>query len=94
MFRLATQVGDNVSILEQGTVRLKSGPCSSQSLAWLFIGNLHKSHWGLQRLQRSCTQVLGHTQAFGYPTGATHRCLSMSMGLDLEPGLRTGVWIV
>ena len=39
----------------------------------VLTGNLHKSHKGPRRLHRGYTQVFGYTQAFGSPTGATHR---------------------
>ena len=38
-------------------------------------------------------RCLGYAQAFGSPTRATYRCLTMPRCLDPQPGLRTGVWI-
>ena len=55
-------------------------------------GNLRKSLEGPWRLKRGYTQVCGYTQAFGFPAGATHGCLSMPRCLDPQLGLHTGVW--
>ena len=50
---------------------------------------LHTGVWvrpGVWIPNRGYTQVFEYTQAFGFPTAATHGCL------DLHPGLHTGVW--
>ena len=57
---------------------------------------LHTGVWvhiSVGIFNQSCIQVFEYVQAFGSPTGATHRCLESQPGLHTGVGVCPGVWI-
>ena len=62
----------------------------SKLLSKASIGDLQDGLEGPLELKWGYTQVFGYAQAFGPPTGATHRCLGMFRRLDTQLGLHMG----